>query len=132
MREQPNEALGAIGGVASAAGRHGDGDLAKFSLDRRREPLIAAADERIETRDRSVQAVHGRVRSRCARSPWVPMCVQPNHVLHVTKVVAGSDTACRRPQPTRTLVTGARRRATSNHPEPASAEPNTSPFVAPK
>jgi hypothetical protein len=81
VREQPDEPFGAVGGFARTTGRDGDGDLAQLTLDRRREPLVAATDERVEPRHRSIEAVDGRARGVAAAS----MPIQPDHVAHVRK-----------------------------------------------
>jgi hypothetical protein len=142
MLEEVGEALGTFGGVGRMTSRHRSRDVHQLAFDRRAEATGAAPHQGVQACDRPVEPPHGGHQGM--RAP--PVRIEADHLGHADIMTPGSDMApeaaekranlAENPsclgQPTRTLVTGARRSWTENHVEPASADPNTSPLVAPK
>jgi hypothetical protein len=56
--EEVDEALGALGGGPSVAGRHRTADLAELALDLRLEAVPSSLHERVERRHGSVEPLH--------------------------------------------------------------------------
>jgi hypothetical protein len=127
--EEIGEPFGPVGGVSWRSSRHRPRDEGEFALDGGPESPGSALDQRIEAHHRLVETLEGRGERTGALSELIEV----DHLCHADIMSRGSDTTHgRSPQATRTLLTGASRSWTENQVAPASAEPNTSPLVAPK
>ncbi len=135
MLEQIGEPLGPDGGLERTGGADIACDQSELTLDGRCEAPRAVVDQGIEPGDRTVEPLDGLRQWAFASAAVV---VERDDLCHTRTIRPGSDMAgtlerrARCDQATRTLVTGASRSRTRNHEPPASAEPNTSPLVAPK
>lgn len=131
--EEPQEPFGALGGLTMEPGIDGSGD----HLELRRHvgaEAVAPPDQPIQPLRGRVEAREGSRRALGAGPLEAPRAVrvEGDDVAHAATLPGATDTPRSGSQATRTLVTGARRPAAVPHVRPPSAEPNTSPLVAPK
>jgi len=130
MFEKVREPLRPVGRLEGQARGHGACDEEELPLDGGRHPAGPPPDHGIEAPDRLLQALHHAE----LRVPPIPVLRQQDDLSHVPIMGHTSDTSSEAGAvyATRTELTGARRSWAVNHEAPASAEPNTSPEVAPK
>jgi hypothetical protein len=93
--EQVGEAFCLLGRIAGLTRRYSVSDLSEFELDGRPEPPRAVANERIETRDRTIEPLdgdHGGVPTT------LPVVLEGDDLCHDLTLDPGSDTTSMPPK----------------------------------